>query len=233
MPWEMRCRWWAAGRQQGKCHMHLLCPFALPLWSCHTIRCRILGWTGPSSQPLQLFSCLYVMGLQAFQKSRKKMASCPSTMWVLFSSSKKQIKSKMFTRSDRNFARKQLLECIRFQGLLVKQCIELNVMLDILWSAKYCMCLETLSLLIFYDNTHKHWQLLGVLESFCLSALKKRKRIVNSWNDRNILFQGGNFRSFHRFQENLEKVTENGIYIFLLNLGFWDWYHTSISYQKA
>lgn len=114
-------------------------------------------------------------GTSSLSKIQKKNGFLPKYHVGFVFIFKKQIKSKMFTRSDRNFARKQLLECIRFQGLLVKQCIELNVMLDILWSAKYCMCLETLSLLIFYDNTHKHWQLLGVLESFCLSALKKKK----------------------------------------------------------
>lgn len=136
-------------------------------------------------------------------------------MGFVFIFKKNQIKSKMSARSNRSFARKQLLECNRFQGLLVKHYMQLNVLLDNLWSVKYCVCLETLSLLIFYDNTHKHWQLLGVLESVCLSALKKRKSIGNSWNYRNILFQVGNF---HRFQETLNIATENGIHIF-----YWIW----------
>lgn len=58
----------------------------------------------------------------------------------------------MFTRSDRNFARKQLLECIRLKGLLVKHYLQLNVILDILRGVKYGVCLETLSLLIFCNT---------------------------------------------------------------------------------
>lgn len=60
------------GENKEKYDMHLLCSFALLLWSSHTIRGRIRGWTGPSFHLLQLFSCLEVMGLQAFKKSRKK-----------------------------------------------------------------------------------------------------------------------------------------------------------------
>lgn len=48
----------AAGDNKEKYHMHLFCSFALPLWSSHTIRSRIPGWTGPSSHPLEVSSCL-------------------------------------------------------------------------------------------------------------------------------------------------------------------------------
>lgn len=59
----------------------------------------------------------------------------------------------MFSGSNRNFARKQLLKCITFKGLLVKHYMQLNVILNILRGVKYCVCLETLSLLISYDST--------------------------------------------------------------------------------
>lgn len=109
------------------CFAHLLFPSGL-------VTLLDVGYWAGQALHLICYSCSHVCKLWDFKhfKNPERSGLLPKYhVGFVFIFKKKKIKSKMSTRSNRNSAGKQLLECIRFKGLLVKHYTQLNVILDI------------------------------------------------------------------------------------------------------
>lgn len=96
------------------CFAHLLFPSGL-------LTLLEVGYWAGQALRLTHYSCSHVCKLWDFKhfKNPERNGLLPKCHVGFVFILKKMIKSKMFTRSNRNFARKQLLECIGFKGLLV------------------------------------------------------------------------------------------------------------------
>lgn len=120
LPWEIFVSQVVNGWETTRRSITCVC-FAHLLFPSGLLTLLEVGYWAGQALRLTHYSCSHVCKLWDFKhfKNLERNGLLPKYHVGFVFIFKKMIESKMFTRSSRNFARKQLLERIRFKGLLV------------------------------------------------------------------------------------------------------------------